>query len=251
MNYLFGDEGWAALERLAADQALLAFDFDGTLAPIAAQPDAAQLPPASALIMQRLCAVAPVAIITGRSVADVSMRLGFEPHYVIGNHGSEGLPVDPGQLARFHDDCQRWQSALRYRLDTDPILTGAAIEDKGLTLSLHYRHAHLPQQALEHLMTLIQGLTPTPRVVTGKFVVNLLPDGASTKHHAVEHLMATGGFAAALFAGDDETDEDVFRGAPPHWLTVRIEPVPTSAARYFLRSQTEVPALLERLVALY
>jgi trehalose 6-phosphate phosphatase len=249
--YLLSDEGRAAIAALRDRKTLLAFDFDGTLAPIERSPDAARLPADSIAIMQRLCAVAPVAIITGRSVADVSLRLGFKPRFVVGNHGSEGLLEMDSKFEQFRSDCRHWRTDLQSLLAADPEFDGVTIEDKGLSLSVHYRNARRSPHVTSPLMATIRTLAPAPRIVSGKFVINLVPEAARNKHDALVHLKAAGGFESALFIGDDETDEDVFRGAPAQWLTVRIDPVPTSAARYCLRSQSEMPALLETLVEIF
>ncbi|MBK9217264.1 MAG: hypothetical protein IPL70_01790 [Uliginosibacterium sp.] len=68
---------------------LYAFDFDGTLAPIVANPEQAR--PSQSVIrhMQILCELAEVAVVSGRRMEDVRERLGFTPHYLIGNHGIE------------------------------------------------------------------------------------------------------------------------------------------------------------------
>src|SRR6186713_659242 len=98
MKHLFTPEGERALQDVMHLRPLLAFDFDGTLAPIVARPDEARVPESVSLGLAELARDLPVAIITGRSVADVRPRLGFAPHYVIGNHGAED-PVEP-QSAR-------------------------------------------------------------------------------------------------------------------------------------------------------
>src|SRR5690242_16341081 len=91
MRHLFSTEGEQALEAVMRQRPLLAFDFDGTLAPIVARPDEAHVPLEVSHGLAELAQALPVAVITGRSVADVRPRLGFEPRYVVGNHGAEDL----------------------------------------------------------------------------------------------------------------------------------------------------------------
>jgi trehalose 6-phosphate phosphatase len=84
---------------------LLAFDFDGTLAPIVDRPQDARVPEPVAQCLQELGSRCAVAIITGRSVEDVKPRLGFAPQFIVGNHGAEQGPgsfvgADAGELAR-------------------------------------------------------------------------------------------------------------------------------------------------------
>src|SRR5436305_15193115 len=97
MRHLFTSEGEKALEAVMKLDPVLAFDFDGTLAPIVDRPDDAQVPAAVTLALAALALDLPVAIITGRSIADVRPRLGFAPRFVIGNHGGEDpdLPARP------------------------------------------------------------------------------------------------------------------------------------------------------------
>ena len=89
MKHLFSTEGQRALEAILRRAPLLAFDFDGTLAPIVDRPGDARLPPAAAASLQVLANRLPLAIVTGRRIADVRGRLGFRPRFIVGNHGAE------------------------------------------------------------------------------------------------------------------------------------------------------------------
>ncbi len=91
MKHLFTPEGLEALAAVVRAEPLLAFDFDGTLAPIVEHPDDAAVGAAVAAPLAALAARLPVAIVTGRSIGDVTPRLGFAARWVIGNHGAEGL----------------------------------------------------------------------------------------------------------------------------------------------------------------
>ena len=85
----------------------------------------------------------------------------------------------------------------------------------------------------------------------GKSVVNLLPDGAPNKGVALEALRVREDAATAIYVGDDVTDEDVFMLAESgHVLGIRVGCERASAARYFLRNQSEIDALLTLLVEL-
>src|SRR5262245_10523488 len=100
MQHLFTPEGERALQAVMRREPLLAFDFDGTLAPIVAHPDDAAVPPTEARLLAQLSLRRPVAIVTGRRVADVPGRLGFQAQFIIGNHGAEddtpGIPAAAG-----------------------------------------------------------------------------------------------------------------------------------------------------------
>lgn len=240
-RYLFGPAGMAAITRLSAGPVLCAFDFDGTLAPIVARPDAARVPAASRRVWADLCRRVAVAVISGRGRADLAARLPCRPAYLVGNHGAEGVPLGRQSLPRLAAICTNWTAQLVERHVALP--PGVLIEAKRYSLSLHYRQAADRQGARERLIEEIAALTPAPRVITGHCVLNLLPSGAPTKDHALAALAAASGCRRLLFVGDDETDEWVFRRAPASWLTVRVGAGPT-AARFHLRSQAEVARLL-------
>ena len=103
MRHLFTPEGESELVALAARRPLLGFDFDGTLAPIVAQPELARVPVATLRRLRQLASRLPLAVISGRSVADLRSRLGFEPTYVVGSHGAE-VP--------HHESPPSWSAAL-------------------------------------------------------------------------------------------------------------------------------------------
>lgn len=242
-------DGARALDALLHGPALLAFDFDGTLAPIVTDPSAARATEPLSQAMQQLCTLAPVAVITGRSVADISSRLAFVPKYVVGNHGMEGLPV--GLPARAAADAARDQATCRQwlrQLNAASLPTGVLIENKTLSLSVHWRNTAQPRQAAGAIDAAIAQLDPSPKRIPGKFVVNLLPPGAHTKRDAIEQLLAHEGLQRALFVGDDETDEAVFHRAPPDWVTVRIAPFERTAARFCLHDQRDIGWLVNELL---
>src|SRR6478672_9112210 len=112
MTPLFSREGLARLDAFARPGLLRAFDFDGTLAPIVADPDAAGLPAGTAPLLNELLMLAPVAIITGRSLDDIRRRVGFTPDLLIGNHGIEGLPGWETAAQAHAAMCRDWQAQL-------------------------------------------------------------------------------------------------------------------------------------------
>ena len=246
---LFTAEGEAALAAVVALRPLMAFDFDGTLAPIVARPDDARISQAVATRMQALAALLPVAIVTGRSVSDVRERLGFEPRFLVGNHGSEDAHAGADAAALSAAlDCLR--SCLDQRSD-DLNRAGVLVEDKGLSIALHYRLAHDRTQASTLISALLSRFDSTLSVFPGKMVVNVMSACAPDKAHAVSSLVERCGAAAAFFAGDDANDEPVFASAPAHWLTLRVGcDEPTSRARFCIEGQQEMALLLDRILSL-
>lgn len=250
MTPLFSAEGDAALAALARRSALYAFDFDGTLAPIVPRPDDARAPASTVERLERLGAVAPVVVITGRGVADLGNRLPFRPRFVVGNHGAEGMPVPIGRGTR--DEHAAAVSAWRAQW-TDALGAGAdpgiEVEDKTYSLSVHFRATRDPVAAEAAVLAAAGKLVPPPRRIAGKMVVNLLPEGAADKGQALAGLVRHDGRDAAFFIGDDVTDEVAFENAPASWVTVRVGNVPDSHARFYVPDQADIDAVIDRLLA--
>ena len=247
MTDLFSNGGLRALQEFVMPDMLCLFDFDGTLAPLVAEPADALLPHAVQHSLYRLQQLAKVGIVTGRSLADLSVRLEFNPHYLVGNHGLEGLPGWEQRAAEFTAVCAVWRNALANRLAA--IDRGILMEDKRYSLSLHYRNARNPKQARHSLMQLFAELSPPPRIIAGKFVWSLLPPGASDKGHAVEELIKLAAAPRTLYVGDDVTDEDVFVLQRDDLMTIRVGHTAKSAATFFIPDRQTILALLDQLLA--
>lgn len=247
MQHLLTAAGEAALAAMVRRPMLLAFDFDGTLAPIVARPELVEVPTGVSDRLRRLSAHTTVAVITGRSLADVQPRLGFEPRYLVGNHGAEGA-LKGAALA------PDWSSAVHARLAEHraPLdAAGVTVEDKGFSLALHYRLAPDPDAAVRVIEAALEGLSASHRVFGGKCVLNVAPAGAPDKGDALQQLVREAQVTSALFVGDDVNDEPAFERADPHWVTVRIgREGPPSAARFYLEATGEVEQMLERILAL-
>jgi trehalose 6-phosphate phosphatase len=249
---LFSAEGRAALQAaLQGTTVLLGFDFDGTLAPIVARPDMARVAPALARRMARLAQRWPVAVLTGREVADVVPRLGFHPQYLVGNHGAEsgssGLPrphVDTRALNRLRRLLAQHAASLA--------AAGVEVEDKHLSLALHYRRAPDTAAALRCIDSALGLLDPALRRFGGKCVVNLVAARAPDKADALRMLVRQCGASTAAYTGDDVNDEPVFEQAPAEWLTVLVgtDSAPTSKARFQIASQEAVADLVDAMLAL-
>jgi len=250
VRYALTSDGLAAIGASLAGKALLSFDIDGTLAPIVARPWDASVPEAVQLDLARLAARTPVAIITGRAIADARTMLAFEPRYLIGNHGAEGVPGFEYSTAEFARVCRGWLAELA--ADEAPWRTnaGVALEDKTCSLSLHYRHARNRRRARQWLERRAAQLVPAPTLLDGKYVLNLIPPGAPNKGEALAVLFAQSGCDHALYIGDDASDETVFRLRSPAVLSVRVGRDRQSAADLYLRRQSEVPRFVRELVEL-
>lgn len=248
--YLFGQSGLAALTNFIEPATLIGFDLDGTLAPIVSDPAAIGIPDAIRKEFTRLAAQASVAVITGRSRQDAFMRLGAAPRYLIGNHGAEGLPAWLENKNEFIRTTGDWQNQLESLLPLEG-RAGIVIENKGATLSIHYRQAQNRSATHALILSAIARLLPQPRRIGGKCVENLLPAGAPDKGAAFYLLMQQEGFSKGFFIGDDETDESVFRLDQENIFTVRVGKTTGSRASFYLQNQHEVARLLSTLNALH
>lgn len=248
MQDLFSPAGRAGLAALAHGRSLLAFDLDGTLAPIVARPADARVGSATAARLRRLARRWPVAVLTGREIADAAHRLGFRPHYLFGNHGAQR----PGHSTRGRtyehlDNCR-----VRLAAEFDTLRArGIDVEDKGLSLALHYRGASNLQAARAWLDAFAATLEPALAATHGHSVLNLAPVGAADKGDALLQILHDCGAVASLVIGDDTNDEPAFARAPPSSVSVRIAPAGTPTCAHFsLPHQGHVNALLDLLLTL-
>jgi trehalose 6-phosphate phosphatase len=250
-HHLFTPPGQQALEAVMRRKPLLAFDFDGTLAPIVTRPDDARVSIGVAQRLEQLANHLPVAIVTGRRVDDVAPRLGFDPHYIIGNHGAED-PERPELPPEVYVALTEKLNVLRQKInqhEAELALAGIQVEDKLHSLAFHYRLARDRDAALVTIETLLRDMDPALTSFGGKCVVNIVAANAPDKGDAVTSLVARTGSGAAVFTGDDLNDESVFERAPPHWLTVRIgRDDPLSHARFYLDTHAEVATMLQMMV---
>ncbi len=246
---LFGPEGLAALDRLARARTLYAFDFDGTLAPIVAVPDNARAAPTTIALLTAIGARVPTLILTGRGTDDLRRLLPFASKYVVGNHGAEGMPDAPAGDPAHRAVVEAWLAQWPAAIAESGAVAGLAVEPKRYSLSIHYRQADDHAAAERAIDAAIGRLDPRPRVIGGKCVLNLLPEGAPDKGSALRALVRIEHCDAAFFIGDDLTDEAAFEQAPPSWVTVRVGQSAASAARYFIPDQKDIDRCLERLLA--
>lgn len=245
MMHLFAPENAGVLEQLAWARVLVAFDYDGTLAPIVTEPPRAFMRPRTSELLTRVCKLYPSAVISGRSKADVLSRLaGAEVDHVVGNHG-----LEPGtRLEEFERDMRRAMDELQRSLHA---IQGVELENKRYSLALHYRSSRNKELARSAIRGAIAQLPVSTRTVLGKLVVNVVPDGAPNKGDALLELRAAAQADTALYVGDDVTDEDVFRlDQPGRLVSVRVGESRSSTAAFFLRDQREIDRLLLRLVRL-
>jgi trehalose 6-phosphate phosphatase len=244
MRHILAARNRALLRTYARSNVLLAFDYDGTLAPIVADPDQAHMRERTCRLLDDAAARYPCVVISGRARADVAARLrGAGVRDVIGNHGLE--PFADAQ--RLSAEVRRFMPVLEQCLAGLP---GVRIEDKRFSIAVHYRRARQKARARAAVTAAAEQLGNV-RLIGGKELVNLLPQGAPDKGFALEEQRVRFGCERAIYVGDDETDEDAFaRGEAGRVLPVRVGARRASCAHFYVRDQSEIDVLLEELVAL-
>lgn len=239
MQYLLSHACRPILTRLARERTLCAFDFDGTLSPIVDRPERAGMRPRTRTLLEDLAALYPCIVVSGRARSDVLGKVrDIKLAGVIGNHGAE-MGMTGGKSRR---RVRQWKDALEAGLLALP---GVWVEDKGLSLAVHYRQSKEKAVARRRILAATRGLEHV-RVFGGKQVVNLVLDTAPHKGDALAAERDRLGCNGVLYVGDDENDEDAF-GLVGNLVPVRIGRKRDSHARYYLRSQAEIDELLELL----
>ena len=265
MKHLF--QSWESFSSdvRAAPHLLLVSDYDGTLTPIVGRPDEAKLSPGARKKLRALAAKPSlsVGIISGRSLSEVRALVGVEEIYYAGNHG---LEIEGPNFRFIHQVAKATQPEIQTIFRQLSIalanIGGAIVEDKGLSLSVHYRLVKKEEEnkvaELVHQITspwLIEGKI---RVTAGKKVWEVRPPIDWHKGKAVETVrdqiksQLNLGQLLIIYLGDDATDEDVFRivHRPQGWSIFVGQENTISNADFFLNSTSEVMTFLSRLLRL-
>lgn len=246
-------EAWGRHGRL-----VLLLDFDGTLAPIVARPELAAMPERTRRALDRLMAMdgVEVAVVSGRGLADVRERAAIPGIAYAGNHGME---IEGAGLERIHPEAAAARPALERAAERISRglegIDGAFVEDKGLTLSIHFRQAADREDDVRAAVRAGVEGEDALKIMEGKMVLEVRPRVEWDKGRAVLFLlgeMRPPAGTPVLYLGDDRTDEDAFRalaewGASAEGILVADLPADDSAARSYLREPAEVGALFEAL----
>lgn len=199
-----------------AQGAAVLFDIDGVLAPIVPNAADAQVPPPVLALLGRLRdAYLLAGVISGRGMDDVDRLVPVPGLARGGNHGLE--MAEPGAPAHLVPDATEPVKVLREFVDDlgPDVLAphGAWMEDKGASVSLHYREAPDPGGAGEWLRATVRpaAIAAGLRAREGKMVLEILPDVDVHKGTALRALVRAAGARRVLYVGDDHTDADAWR----------------------------------------
>jgi trehalose 6-phosphate phosphatase len=221
---------------------LVAFDFDGTLAPLAAHPDRVRMRAATRRLLVAVAQRYPCVVISGRSRADLlRMIKGVPVWHVAGNHGLEPWDTQP----RYARRVKMWLRTLERSLAG---FSGVTVEDKRYSVTVHYRHAADTRRAVTAIRRALATLRGA-RILKGTRAFSIVPRSAPHKGVALERCCRLLSCTTAMFVGDDDTDEDVFAAmSPDNFLGIRVGHSRRTRARYALPNQLAVDTLLRTLL---
>jgi trehalose 6-phosphate phosphatase len=249
MRYLFSvlDKIEAAL---ASGPVFLFLDYDGTVTPIRKKPALGRISNRSKKLLVKLSKLpcCKLAIISGRSLKSVRKMVGLSGIIYSGNHGLEMQ----GPAIRFQTPVSKKHKTIIRQLYPRLAanlrsIKGVLIEDKGLSLSVHYRLVSVKDRPL---VITVFGRITSPyterkqiRIKPGKMVLEVFPPVKWNKGKAVQWLLrntAAGKGALPVYIGDDVTDEDAFKLLKKRGLSIYVGKPGKSCARYYVKNTDEV-----------
>ena len=240
----------------------LFLDYDGTLAPIVNTPGNAAIPKKTKGLLRQLSGMpdCKIAIISGRALNDISSRLGLKNIVYVGNHGFEikGPKIDfkhpvPVQYRKMLEE-------IKYKLYKNlSLFKGVYIEDKGFSLSIHYRLADKESvpgiKAGFYDTIFLYEFKNKIQIKSGKMLLEVRPPVSWDKGKAVLWLLSRRLFAVQdknkvlpVYIGDDVTDEDVFKSLKSRGLTIFVGKPKNTKARFYLNDTEEVARFLREVL---
>jgi trehalose 6-phosphate phosphatase len=263
LEHLFSAWPGVAEQMRKASHILFLSDFDGTLTPIVERPEMAALTGATRSLLESLIDQPrfTVGIISGRALADLKEKVNIKGLVYAGNHGFEIEGPGLNFVNPLVDEIKPFVRIIRQVLNLAiGTVKGVLVEDKGITLSVHYRQAE--EDTAKNIRQLVEHTIKGPvsmgivKITTGKKVIEVRPAINWDKGKAIRLLMkkyGKGGRYSGLlpvYLGDDLTDEDGFRMIEKYGagITIHIGEPANSCARYYLKSHLEVDRFMEKLL---
>lgn len=246
-SYLFSATGLSALARYVRADTLFAFSLDSILAQNIAEFSLVYITDPLKTSLQKLMDIANVMVFSCRSRSDALDILGFEPHLLTGNYGSE---LSSQECCRNWNNvklCLKWREQL-YAMLGD--IDGLEIEFLGESILLRFRKADNPEKALLLINAAIEKLSPLPRKMDGMLVVQLLPGDIITRGERLLAALKHFGSRKAIYFGGDEADEEIFRFVQADVFGIHIGRNEHTAASRYLHSQSELPGLLNSMIGM-
>jgi trehalose 6-phosphate phosphatase len=244
-------------ERLPA----VFFDFDGTLSEIVEDPGAARLADGAADALTSLSARCPVAILSGRDLADVRQRIGLPGIWYAGSHGFEltGPDGEHHQNAEAAASIPVLAGAAAELADRLGHIPGVVVEHKRFGVAVHYRNAARDRVGEVAAAVRSAGQRAALRVTTGREVIELRPnvdwDKGRTLCWVLDYIRDNDGRGPLLpiYLGDDITDEDAFDAVHDDGIAILVrhgdDGDRATAANYALDNPDRVREFTERLAS--
>jgi trehalose 6-phosphate phosphatase len=244
---------------LTARRPAVFFDFDGTLSDIVDDPDSARPVAGAVEALQELAAQCPVAVLSGRDLADVTKRLGLPGIWYAGSHGFEltapdGTHHQNDAAAAAIPVLERAAAELRDQLGSIP---GVRVEHKRFGVAVHYRNVARDRVGEVAAAVHAAGRRDGLRVTTGREVVELRPnvdwDKGKTLRWVMDHLREaqSAGPLVPIYIGDDITDEDAFDAVRQDGIPILVrhdeDGDRATAALFVLDSPAKVGEFTDRL----
>ncbi len=232
----------------------LFLDYDGTITPIVSRPEKARCPSIVRSLIRKLKKDPrfTIAVISGRSLKDVKKMVGIKGITYAGNHGLQ-IEKSSGRVLRPKGVSTRYllKKIKRYLKKRLSHIKGAWIEDKGPTLSIHFRL--VDKKKVASLKRIFRNtfspyiLSKKIRISQGKMVLEVRPGVEWDKGKAVLELLGRKK-GLTLYLGDDVTDMDAFRAIKGKGISIFVgSPRSDIRADYFLKNPKEVELFLKRL----
>lgn len=222
---------------------VLFLDYDGTLTPIVKKPSLAVLSKSRRASLKKISKRLLTAVISGRMLSDLKKRVGITGIYFAGNHGFE---IQGPKISLTHPKALLAKPLIRrIKLKLQKNLKGVKgiiVEDKILTLSLHYRMAQAKD--LKSIKKIFSETTKPflkskkIRITYGKKVFEVRPNIPWNKGHAVLWFLRKLGKGKKLlpiYIGDDRTDEDAFLALKNRGITIRVGRSAKTHAEYYVK----------------
>jgi trehalose 6-phosphate phosphatase len=252
-------DGLQVLDLTSQRSPAVFFDFDGTLSEIVNDPDSARLADGAADALTSLSAQCPVAILSGRDLADVRQRIGLPGLWYAGSHGFEltGPDGEHHQNADAAASIPVLAEAAAALTDQLGDIAGVAVEHKRFGVAVHYRNAARDRVGEVAAAVRSAGQRTALRVTTGREVIELRPDvdwdKGKTLHWVLDYVRDNEGSGSLLpiYLGDDITDEDAFDAVADDGIAILVRHSDdgdrATAARYALDDPDRVREFTELL----
>jgi trehalose 6-phosphate phosphatase len=251
-------DGLAALDEVTGRTPAVFFDFDGTLSDIVNDPDSARLTEGAADALISLTSQCPVAILSGRDLADVRQRIGLPGIWYAGSHGFELTGPDGAhhQNAEAAASIPVLEQAAAELADQFGHIPGVVVEHKRFGVAVHYRNAARDRVGEVAAAVRAAGQHTALRVTTGREVIELRPnvdwDKGKTLRWVLDHIRDTATAPLLpIYLGDDITDEDAFDAVHDDGIAIVVRHTEdgdrATAAQYALDNPEQVREFIERL----